>query len=519
MNLEEMAQAELQNQAIGNSSAAGDTLPQIDEKTAQMRIAELQALTPVEYDQQRVKVSKELGIRTSTLDKEVRKNREEPTEGINDIDPWHEPVKLSALLDEIASTVQRFIVCNVETANATALWIVMTWVIDAVFVSPLAVITAPEKRCGKSQLLFVLGKLVKRPLAASNISAAALFRAIDAWQPTLLVDEADAFMKDNEDLRGILNCGHTRDSAYVIRTVGDTHEPKRFNVWGCKAIAGIGHLADTLMDRSIVLELRRKLPHESVERLRHAEPELFDVLAAKLARFAEDNLEAVRWCKPDLPAVLHDRAQDNWEPLLAIAEIAGGNWVRYAKDAAIALTHSGEGGSVGNELLADIREIIEAKKLIKISTADLIGYLCDDDEKPWSTYNRGKRISPRQIAKYLKGYEIISHTIRIGGGTMKGYETEQFEEAFLRYLTHDLSVTPSQFNTGAAYSVTDEKMLPSHPSQRNIQKHPENVTDNPSRYGNENLSVTRKPNTGAGCDVVTDRTGGVDDKKINGVEL
>ncbi|MBK8318826.1 MAG: hypothetical protein IPL05_09715 [Betaproteobacteria bacterium] len=164
----------------------------------------------------------------------------------------------------------------------------MTWFMDVVQVAPLAVITAPEKRCGKSQLLFLLGRLVHRPMAASNITSAALFRAVDAWKPTLLVDEADAFMKDNEELRGLLNCGHTRDSAYIIRVVGDDHTPKRFNVWGAKALAGIGHLADTIIDRSIVLELRRKLPHEEVLRLRHAEPGLFDDLSAKLARFAID---------------------------------------------------------------------------------------------------------------------------------------------------------------------------------------------------------------------------------------
>lgn len=146
----------------------------------------------------------------------------------------------------------------------------MTWFIDVVQVAPLAVITAPEKRCGKSQLLFILGRLVYRPLAASNITAAALFRSIDLWGPTLLIDEADAFIKDNEELRGLLNCGHTRDSAYIIRVVGDNFTPTRFNVWGAKALAGIGHLSETLMDRSVTLELRRKTPYEKVDRLRHA---------------------------------------------------------------------------------------------------------------------------------------------------------------------------------------------------------------------------------------------------------
>jgi putative DNA primase/helicase len=126
-----------------------------------------------------------------------------------------------------------------------------------------------------------------------------LFRAIDAWQPTLLIDEADAFMRENEELRGLINCGHTRDSAYIVRVVGEKFVPTQFNVWGAKAISGIGYLADTLMDRSLILALRRKLPHEHIERLRHAEPMLFNHLAAKLARFAEDYQEQIRIARPE----------------------------------------------------------------------------------------------------------------------------------------------------------------------------------------------------------------------------
>jgi putative DNA primase/helicase len=131
----------------------------------------------------------------------------------------------------------------------------MTWFMDVVEIAPLAVITAPEKRCGKSQLLFLLGRLAKRPLTASNVSPAALFRAVDAWRPTLLVDEADAFVRENDELRGIINAGHTRDSAYVVRVVGDDFKPTKFSVWGAKALAGIGHLADTLVTHCQAFEL------------------------------------------------------------------------------------------------------------------------------------------------------------------------------------------------------------------------------------------------------------------------
>lgn len=488
--------------------------------TNEVRLNLLAELAPIEYDKARDKVAKLLGVRSSTLDKEVARLRRgnDRTDGVAfaDVEPWPAPVELGTVLTEIASTVQRFIVCNDETAHATALWIAMTWVIDSVQVCPLAVITAPEKRCGKSQLLFLLGKMVARPLAASNISPAALFRAIDAWSPTLLVDEADAFMRDNEELRGILNSGHTRDSAYIVRTVGDEHTPKLFNVWGAKAIAGIGHLADTLMDRSVILELRRKLPHEQVSRLRHAEAGLFDDIASKLARFADDSKEAVRQSRPELPSVLNDRAQDNWEPLLAIAEVAGGAWPALAKQAALKLSGTNDGGSVGNELLADIQEIIQGKRLTRISTADLIHELCADEEKPWATYNRGRQIAPRQVASKLKSYGILSATIKFGSIAAKGYRAEQFDEAFARYLSSppDLSVYPLQPNTEAGCMATDKNTVTvtsdlsvTSDQQAAADGHAQKVTDNPLRYGCENLSVTMKPAPSKESYGVTDRNG------------
>ena len=491
--------------AVGNLAADGD--PDGGETSDADRLARLAGLSPIEYDRQREAVAKTMNIRSSTLDKMVKELRQEKnsTEGIDfdDVEPWPHPVEPAALLSDLAGAVRRFIICPDETAHAAALWIAMTWFMDVVQVAPLAVITAPEKRCGKSQLLFLLGRLVHRPMAASNITSAALFRAVDAWKPTLLVDEADAFMKDNEELRGLLNCGHTRDSAYIIRVVGDDHTPKRFNVWGAKALAGIGHLADTIMDRSIVLELRRKLPHEEVLRLRHAEPGLFDDLSAKLARFAIDTRERLRRCRPDLPHALHDRAQDNWEPLLAIAEMAGGEWPQIARHAALKLSGSTEdGGTMGNELLADIREIFESKRLAKISTADLIQHLCDDDEKSWATYNRGRPITPRQVAKKLKEYGIASKNLRVGYEVVKGFEHEQFKEAFARYL-----------------ALSPEQPLHRYKSPEANNHAGFDVAGDALRSGNENQAATPKAAPIQGCSGVADILGGKPESAMIEVEI
>lgn len=454
---------------------------------ANTRIYQLANMPRVQYEKERLNAAKALGIRAGALDSIVKADRKgKQSNGItfDEIDPWPDPVSPSQLLTEISATVRRFIVCHEETAHAVALWVAMTWFIDVVQIAPLAIITAPEKRCGKSQLLALIGRISFRPLKASNITPSALFRSIEAWSPTLLIDEADAFMKDNEELRGILNCGHTRDAAYIIRTVGDAFTPTQFNVWGAKALAGIGHLADTLMDRAVTLELRRKLPHEEVERIRYAEPNLFETLASKLARFSDDFREDVRRARPDLPQNLNDRAQDNWEPLLAIADVAGGSWPELARRAALKLSGTDSPTmTVGTELLSDIQEIFSVERIDRVSTADLIQHLCSDDERPWATYNRGKPIAPRQIAKKLRDYGVVSNTIRFGTMTAKGYTFDQFEEVFSRYLaTPSPEVTTSQVTASAVLGVTDRTDV--------------TVT--------ELAKVTDRSATSADCDVVTD---------------
>lgn len=409
----------------------------------------LASLPPHQYEEIRREVARQLGIKVSKLDSYVNNakkiNNGDDGSLFPEIEPWPEAVNPEELLSEISETIRRFVVCEPETALVATLWAAMTWFIDEIQVAPLALITAPEKRCGKTQLLSIFGKISYRPLPSSNISPAALFRSIDKWQPTLLIDEADAFLRDNEELRGLLNAGHTRDSAFTLRCVGENHEPKKFNLWGAKALAGIGTLADTLMDRSIIMELRRKLPDEKVERLRHAPEDLFKTLAKKLARFAEDYRDDVKAARPkDIPEALNDRAQDNWEAFLAVADTAGNDYGRLAREAAIKLSACyKEEQSEGVELLADIYEIFESKEIDRIHSDALIKELCSNNEKRWAYYNfrnKDQRITPKQLGKLLSAYDIKSGNMRgiFNQKTevvKKGYYRRQFEDAFKRYLS------------------------------------------------------------------------------------
>src|ERR1700676_3791084 len=183
--------------------------------------------------------------------------------------PWPEPVDGAVLLGDVAAAFTRFVALPPLAEVAAALWTVHAHALEAAAASPLLALTLPEKRCcGKTTTLSLLARLVPRALLSSNISPASLFRIVEKYSPTLLVDEADSFLRDKEELRRILNSGHTRDAAYVVRTVGDENEPRRFSTWAAKAVALIGHLPDTFADRSLVVPMRRHAAGEHVERLR-----------------------------------------------------------------------------------------------------------------------------------------------------------------------------------------------------------------------------------------------------------
>src|SRR3989441_2227992 len=236
---------------------------------------------------------------------------------------WPEAVDGAALLDELAHTYRRFVSLPDGGAEALALWIVFTYALDACDVAPILALCSPLKRCGKTTTEDLTAALAKRPLAAANITVAALYRTVERFAPTLIVDEADLFLLHNLALRGIINSGHTRATAFVVRTAGP--EPRLFSTWGARMIALIGRLPATLEDRAIVLPMRRRAPGEPVERIRRdGLLRRLDPLRRRTARWVADHLEALRAADPAVPEALDDRQADNLRPLLAIADEAGG---------------------------------------------------------------------------------------------------------------------------------------------------------------------------------------------------
>ena len=346
---------------------------------------------------------------------------------------------LRALIDY----VRRFVVVTEAQALAVALFVVHSHAIECADATPYLAVTSAEKRSGKSRLLEVLALLVATPLRAAGVSEAALFRSISERQPTLLMDEIDAIFgpkaRDHEDLRALLNAGYQRGTP-VLRCVGEGSKQKveAFDVFGAKVLAGIGKLPDTVADRSLPIRLRRRDRSEKVERFRvrraqrEAEP-----LRRLVEQWVEEWAARLTDAEPELPEELDDRAQDAYEPLLAIADAMGGDWPHKARVALVEIRCSQEPedtGSIGIQLLTDIKRIFASEDCDRLATKHLLEQLAADKEAPWADW-RNKGLTPWTLADILRPYGIRSRTVKLrDGSSAKGFKVEQFADAWKRYL-------------------------------------------------------------------------------------
>ena len=350
-------------------------------------------------------------------------------------EPWPRLVDGAELLDGITDVLRRFAILSPPETHAIALWIVHTYAIEATSICPILIIKSAEKRCGKTVVMELLRNLVSRPLPASNITASALFRVIEKYQCVLLLDEADTFIYNSEELRGILNSGYRRSGSYVIRTVGEDFEPVVFNTFGPKAIAQIDMPPETIADRGIIVNMQRKKPNEKPERLRADRISSdFNDLRQKAVRWTRDNLAALTNCEPTLPDTLNDRAQDSWRPLLAIAETAGGEWRKRGLTSAIKLSEEKSELSKRTLLLGDIKNLFAQFNTVRMSSTDICAGLAAMEEHPWPEFYNGQPITVRQLARMLEPFGIKPRQMKLGKINTRGYEKEDFLDSFSRYL-------------------------------------------------------------------------------------
>jgi len=398
----------------------------------------LAQLCPLEYDAQRKDSAQHYNIRTTTLDAEVRKRYlascdYQSSEYFDDVLPWLEPIDGIELLDTVLATVKRFCVLPEHSAPIITCWIVHAWAADAADISPILAFTSPEKRCGKTIALSTVAELTPRALIASNISTSVLFRVIEKHQPTILIDEADTFLKAREEMRGMIQGGWNRATPWVWRSAGEEHEPKRFSVWAPKAIAMIGTLPDTIEDRSFVVRLRRKENGEEVQRFSVTLKPEFDPIKQKLLRWTEDNMISLRSQNPDVPDELNDRARDNSRFLCAIADVAGGHWPDTIRKSLVGLANANLDDvpvSDGVMLLRDISETLKNRQGTNIPTKDLLLELERIEDGPWAVWSSGQPISGRMLSQLLKPYNVRPQR----NATQRFYSLDDLRGAVRRYV-------------------------------------------------------------------------------------
>jgi putative DNA primase/helicase len=359
------------------------------------------------------------------------------------IEPWPKSVNGAELLQEIFGLYERFVVVDDRGFITVSLWTVLPYIYKEFHKIPVLRIKSPQKRCGKSTLLDVLELLVSHPLITVSITPATLYRLIEKFHPTVLIDEAESFSKDDDDLRAIVNGGFERNRR-AWRTNKETHEPESFDTFGCKVLASIKGLHETIEDRSLFIDMIRKPRDIELEELCDVDHEPFSVLRRKIQRWTDDNRKAIRDIRLPRPKILADRSWNKWRPLLTIAHLAGAHWYKMAVGAASGMVadHDSERNlaiEVLNQIRAFFRE--QEPKYGKSEaefqpTGDILEFLNSDDEAPWADWKSGdkKRLTAEKLSRILKPFGLKSDQHQIEGKRYRGYWRKDFQPVFDSYL-------------------------------------------------------------------------------------
>lgn len=388
------------------------------------------------------------------------------------------------VLNSLATLLRRFVAYPDQHGNvAHTLWIAHTHLVQVFETTPRIAFLSPEPASGKTRALEITEMVVPNPVEAVNVTPAYLFRKVgdDKGKPTILYDEIDTVFgpkaKDNEEIRGLLNAGH-RNGAVAGRcvTIGKTVTTEEISAYCAVALAGLGNLPDTILTRSVVIRMKRRAPHEQVEAYRRRVHRLDgEQVHGQLAQWAEQVSGLVGGAYPEIPAGVEDRDADLWEPLLAIADAAGGDWPHLARAAAVTLVTESRDStpSLGIKLLEDVKTVFGDRSAM--FTEEILTALNGMDEAPWGDL-RGAPMDARRLASMLRKYITIpeaerSKTIRIGDRTAKGYRADWLYDAWTRYL----SSPPAS---------------PSHPSHASHNKGQDvtgvtDVTDSPEPSGGD----------------------------------
>ena len=361
----------------------------------------------------------------------------------SDINPKHLPhggcnLTIAEILDLISAKFKEHVKFQDESdADSLALWVAMTYVMEHLEIAPMVYVTSPEPMCGKSTVMKLLKVFFHRAEMVSKITPAAIYRLIERDQPTLVFDEADRFLRGNNELNGIINAGHARFEATVIindKLPNGNYEPVEFPVWCAKAIAGIGKQDDTLTSRSIVISLRRKLVSETVKPIRFNVFQEYEFVREGLAAWAA-NFEPIseQEMEPFLKATT-DRGTDNWLALGIIAKRINPEWEQRVQAALDMLEVRQSDGlqSAGVQLLSDVQDVVSGCSCPEWSSTDLYNSVVFNEETDWSVFNHGRPITKKKFTQMLGDFGIKP----IKRSNAKVFYVADLEDAFKRYLTH-----------------------------------------------------------------------------------
>ncbi|MFE9426229.1 DUF3631 domain-containing protein [Kitasatospora sp. NPDC006697] len=380
----------------------------------------------------------------------------------------------AALLDDVERHHRRFNVFPSEAAYvAVVLWDAHTHFMDCFEATARLAFLSPEPGSGKTRALEIIETLVPRPMTTVDISPSALFRSVSATdaRPTVLWDEIDTVFGPkavgSEELRGLINAGYRRTGG-IYRSVreGEDHKVVKFPVYSALALAGLGDLPDTIMSRAVVIRMRRRAPNETVEHFRQRvnEPE-GHALRDRLAEWAEQVREKVDGAWPEMPEGVTDRPADVWEPLLAVADAAGGHWPTRARAACLELVNAAKAndkGSIGIRLLADLRAVFDGAA--RMTSASILERLLAMDDAPWADVD-GRPLNTRTLARMLGDYvtadndPIKPRNIKVAGSVLKGYYATDLTDAWTRYCTPLSEDRSEESATGATAATAQVRPL------------------------------------------------------------
>jgi hypothetical protein len=391
--------------------------------------ARIAKLPRISHDVKLIEAAKRLGEDIDTMRAEFAACYVPDPTDTSYIEPWEAPVDTRQLLEDLLAEIRRYIVINDLDAVAVALWILFAWLHDIAIHSPLLIVTAPEDDNAKSLLCKVISWLTPRAQFITQPTGRNIYRLVDHLRPTLIIDDADRLLENDRDLATVLNASWIRGTKIPRVVKGEIYF---FDPFCPKCINLIGlRMPPQTLGRGIIIRLKAKLKEEKVERFVHRDNDIFIALRRKCLRWAADNAPALQHANP---TDFDKRFGDNWHLLLATADLAGGNWPKQARAAAIRTARKQDQKLLSNRLLAAMRPILVKYKMIR--SADLQKLLTADKDSEWVDYRgKGRSITQHEIAALLDVYEIdpdVIHPHRTESG--RGYKLEWFEDAFRRYL-------------------------------------------------------------------------------------